>query len=531
MLCQFRAGDTRGTHTRGSAGTYIDQDGRVQSAASGAERITWLDLNGDGIREAYLLMEEARTQAAATPEDFSTWDTFGPPTVTGSKPDPAGGTGAYLLDDNAGSAEYIKSDVVFTGDGTKTLLVHMKAGTSALSQIWLLDNTAPATRHSVSVTWDSDGVPTLASIAGSGTRFEPLKLVDGWWLIAITAENVVAANTNQFRIYPADAIPLGSVFIYGANAWDAEYPSSYQGPSLGSRSADQRDIPIATPPKTQHNWSLYVRISSPWTEPTTVVDDEVFLLLSDEAGNFSGADRIDLFRQNVAAEYNTRWTSPLEGTVTPSFTPAFGVFDLTVRHRNRDHSLRLDIDAAEGSWGATPDTHGDSAKDHDTVRLAGVGSYCVELLLISRTHPSRADLAIRSRFPYVTWNDGAEGFLASGVPRLEGWNPDRASIDDRAFALADGGAFRTVFRTDYLATFALPNLRASELTMALRLKDHLVGGGTVVVVTQDKDNNVYSAKVAPGTEPDLEFTDPVNVEYALRLALRNNAASPMLVRY
>jgi len=241
--------------TRATVGVYIDRDGVLRNAASGVPRVTWLDLDGDGVREPYLLSEPTRTQLITSPEDFSAWGVIGTPSRTSGQADPRGGTGAYLLEADAVDEGVIHS-ADFTGDGEKVVSLRLRAGTAAVSRVQVWDATAGGgtDRHSVSVTWATLAV---ATIAGTGTNYVLKPLGGGWYRLAFSVAGVVADNDNQLRIFAAGGGATGTVYIYGANAWDASVPSSYQGPSLATRNADLISLPLGV--GTRARLSLYWR--------------------------------------------------------------------------------------------------------------------------------------------------------------------------------------------------------------------------------------------------------------------------------
>lgn len=238
----------RATFSRASAGNYVNHSGVGQSATLNTLRVEWVDLDGDGIRETpgYLL-EGARTQLNANPENFGAWAVTGTPVLTSGQADPFGGTAAYLLaDDDAAAVEFIMQNVTYTGDATKAVSLFAKPGSLATQDARLRDTTAGASRHHITITWAS-GVPTLSTAAGAGVLFTPVLLNGGWYAIAFNANGVVAANNNRIEVFAGSAFVAGNVgngYIFGVNTWNAPFASSYQGPTLAARSADIFTIPL-----------------------------------------------------------------------------------------------------------------------------------------------------------------------------------------------------------------------------------------------------------------------------------------------
>lgn len=105
------------------------------------------------------------------------------------------------------------------------------------------------------------------------------------------------------------------------------------------------------------------------------------------------------------------------------------------------------------------------------------------------------------------------------------------SVGHFEVALGTGVTSKFEFREDYTVTFEVHNLRPAQLTVALRLKAHLLNGGTCTVTVGDAAGNVYTCRLAPGTVPSIRLVDPQLVEYAMTLALKNTAAAVLLASY
>jgi hypothetical protein len=135
----------------------------------------------------------------------------------------------------------------------------------------------------------------------------------------------------------------------------------------------------------------------------------------------------------------------------------------------------------------------------------------------------------------ISFNDGSAATLENDAPepfdRFSGWTPDIDPVGPTDAALGTGISFHWTFRNDYLASLELPFLQASTLAVALRLKRHLLNGGTCTVTTGDNGSNVYTCRLAPGSAPEIEYTDRRMVEYTLKLRLKNTAAAPLVCIY
>lgn len=135
----------------------------------------------------------------------------------------------------------------------------------------------------------------------------------------------------------------------------------------------------------------------------------------------------------------------------------------------------------------------------------------------------------------IDFNDGTSATLQSPVPapgnRFHGWTPDIDPVAHREVALGTGATSQFLFRTDYLARFEIRNLRPAQHAVALRLKAHLLNGGSCTVTTADAGGTTYTCTIAPGSVPELVFTDERMVEFTMRLALKNASAAAMICSY
>lgn len=229
---------------RGLPGTLVSPVGAID--ASGVLR----DRHYEGMLRTTLL-ESGRTQLVTNPENFAAWTVEGTPVLTSGQADPMGGTAAYLLDDDSAVAfERIKQNVAFTGDGTKAMALFIRQGSTTQNFVSLFDTTV-GSKIVISITWTA-GVPALGINSGSGTVYPPESYGNGWYRISWSVNSVVATNTNQFYInstFGNSTGETGTLYIFGANAWNAAFPSSYQGPSLTTRNIDDFSWPYLYKPQ------------------------------------------------------------------------------------------------------------------------------------------------------------------------------------------------------------------------------------------------------------------------------------------
>lgn len=199
-----------------------------------------------------LLLEPAGTNLCIRSQEFDTWTDLGGVTVSADAvPAPDRTVTADLLTASTTSAARLR-DSTFTGDGTKAFSVFLKYGSSLYQRLHVRDFTASVNRHIVQVLWVA-GVPTLSTVLGSGTLFEPEALGNGWYRVAFSADGIVAANSNQFRIYPdaTGGVGTNGTYVWGAQTENAAVPSSYMptAASTVTRSADSLYFPFTAAPQ------------------------------------------------------------------------------------------------------------------------------------------------------------------------------------------------------------------------------------------------------------------------------------------
>jgi hypothetical protein len=150
------------------------------------------------------------------------------PVVTGGKPDPFGGTGAYEIDDDAAVNEFRLKGLPATVAALPAwITVFAKQGTSSESTILLIDQTTATSLLRINITW-SGGVPSISGLVGS--LHQAIAVGNGWYLFVGLSLAVVPANTNQLRLYPTrigTGTETGSTLFYMRNVVLLDYLSPY----------------------------------------------------------------------------------------------------------------------------------------------------------------------------------------------------------------------------------------------------------------------------------------------------------------
>jgi hypothetical protein len=222
---QYEVGSTATTYTRNNGGVYPPR----------------FDYDPVTLAPKGLLIEEQRTNLAAHSENFSSWSATSLTVTTNTTVAPDGTTTADTLTPSA-TGGVVSQGIGFTGDGTKSVSVFLKAGTSGTTLYFLRDTTAGVTRGTATITWTA-GVPSAVASAG-GTIEAVENYGNGWYRIELILVGVIAANVNQLRIQPDSVVGTDTVIAWGAQAENGAFATSYI-PTVASqvtRAADQCSI-------------------------------------------------------------------------------------------------------------------------------------------------------------------------------------------------------------------------------------------------------------------------------------------------
>lgn len=306
-----------GVLTRATKGWARDASGYLYQQQNNMPRWEW-----DPVAAVMgLLVEPASTNLATYSELFSNaaWVKNGTTAVTAGQSDPYGTSVAFLVTTTSnGDSMYIA--VTFTGDGTKAASIYLRAGTAAVSEVAIFDNTAAATRVRVRATW-SGGVPTLSIVAGSGTLFPVEPWAGGWYRIKFSGDNVVAANANRIYLYPGGASGQGTVYGFGADPEDLLGCSGYMPTSgaTATRNTEWLQFPLVLTPAQLaayggFSWYEQYIIRRPWDASTTTDVTNI--------GNLSVASVNALLMGVLSGTgFSSRWNTP-GGNLSTTPNPA-----------------------------------------------------------------------------------------------------------------------------------------------------------------------------------------------------------------
>lgn len=140
-------------------------------------------------------------------------------------------------------------------------------------------------------------------------------------------------------------------------------------------------------------------------------------------------------------------------------------------------------------------------------------------------------MAFTGNIPNISFTDGIGAATCSCYgPRFDNWQPSVLDYGTQPQSLGTGITYKTIFRTDYTATFDISYLRPKDLPVALRLKQWLEKGNSVTVQTFDVNSAVYSAVIDGTKLPKFKY-NAQQMRYTLSLSLLNTAAAQMVCQY
>lgn len=563
VILNYSPGDSASvTFTRVSSGTAINTLGQVFVVGNNVLRIQYEDLDGDQVREKPgFLIENARTQRALSNNTFSgtgsSWFYVGPVTINSGYVNVGAFDLSKISDTSVVSGSYIGFN--YNGFTNKPWAAGDGIGVKPYSFFWtksdsegslgsgfnLTDTTdASNTRFSATVKGNVDGSPQIIMTSGTFIGWEELLQVGGRRIFRLHFQTGVVnpANEHIVRISPCNFSPadIGDVIVGGLQIEDiGEHGTSLIWPlttnvaSSFTRTIDTLTLPVDFLPQdltvlVEHARPVYSGISNITTSPGLMAISQVVpgaslfvqvgnpisygLNIRDGAANILGATTsIPAGRkQTVVGQYRDLTVSG-RAKLT-----ANGVFNDTVGTTLTGFQR----------WGEQVFYVG--ARIGSNPRLNGV----ITRVVVAKGLLSWLEMQHLEDRPYISWTDSSgRANLTLSLPRFSNWSPTLNEFMDTASVVGTGVRYKTVYRTDYLASTTANNMKAADLALVMRLKQHLTGGGTVYVVTNDTKGTAYEAKLSPDGDVVINFTNPQVQEYSVGLDFKNVAAAPMVVYY
>ena len=219
-----------------TSGSASDQVARVEYDASG---------NPLG-----LLVEEQRTNLLTQSSDLTHSDwTASNVGVTANQVDPAGGTGAFLIEDSSTNYGLVRQQVTGVAGSTYTASLFVKQTASAASELLIRFKGLTEANRDCNLdtsTGDISGSPDIA-----------VQDYNGWWRISVTT-TLVSATTLEFTVYPAHASSFngtpdatatttaGTHIVYGPQVEAGEGATSYIPTTSGSVTRLKDVITVST---------------------------------------------------------------------------------------------------------------------------------------------------------------------------------------------------------------------------------------------------------------------------------------------
>jgi hypothetical protein len=212
--------------SRSSIGTYVDENGIIQTAIADQPRFDHDPTTGESLG---LLVEESRTNSLTNSEHINTgWLYQGgmtaPTTTTAEAPD--GGLDARLFTSTGGR---VRQDRTLAA-AVYTLSVYYKPNTDTTLQLFLFNSGASA-----NVTFDTTNPSNPTVSSGSGVMVDA---GGGWFRASVTTSAATDGAAIESMIY------TDSGYLWGAQLEAGSFPTSYI-PTTGTaltRSADVASI-------------------------------------------------------------------------------------------------------------------------------------------------------------------------------------------------------------------------------------------------------------------------------------------------
>lgn len=134
--------------------------------------------------------------------------------------------------------------------------------------------------------------------------------------------------------------------------------------------------------------------------------------------------------------------------------------------------------------------------------------------------------------PGIDFTDGAgAATLTNPSPRFSSWIPDVDPWADREHIEATKATVEFLLTDRAVVSFSITQLGPSQQATILRLKRHLMAGGTVTVRTEDLAARTYTCGLRSGTLPQIGY-DPERMHYSISLELvRTDSDAGMLCIY
>jgi len=246
-LNDYMTGQNLITFSRSSIGTYVDENGIIQTATADTPRFDHDPTTGESLG---LLVEEARTNINDYSVDTSSWTntTGGSISITlnaGIAPDNT--NTATLIATSTGSG-FIGNAASYTSGSTYTFSAYFKAGTGDQATILLTSSGGTAGRwnngtSNLERTFDlTNGTSSTSGFAVPPTDWSIVDAGNGWWRCSITATATLTFTATQQLA--RNTVGNTTFYGWGWQIEEGDFATSYI-PTTGTaltRSADDVSI-------------------------------------------------------------------------------------------------------------------------------------------------------------------------------------------------------------------------------------------------------------------------------------------------
>jgi hypothetical protein len=307
--------------SRGSSATRVNEQGLIESIASGLPRIDYSSGFGS------LLLEPQRANVVTQSVDFSSWNAFRATLTDNATTSPDGASNAAVLTEDTTSNSHPINNSFSTSSGVSyTFSIFVKKGSRRYLQIFALNGGNP-----IYYDLENKSVGSGGSVEDYGSGW--LRLIYTYTTNSTSAEFYIQPSINGTSvIYTGDG--SSAVYLYGAQLEQGSYATSYI-PTNGSTVTRSADVANNSGNADLFNDSegvLYAEIAALYNDGTN---------RSISISDSTGANRIELRLATTddRIQYNARTSSVTQASI---FTDAYDVLDynkIAVVYKDNDFRL------------------------------------------------------------------------------------------------------------------------------------------------------------------------------------------------
>lgn len=550
ILLNFTPGDEAAvTFTRLSSGTAINALGQVFTANPDVMRIQYEDLDGDGIRETPgLLLEGSRTNYVlrSNEADNAYWGIQRASISANSATAPDGTSTADKMIEDASvsnSHQTFGNPVTITMGETISVSRFFKANTRTKVRLGAWDGNTNTQGFFTNFDLTAGTVGSGSAFGGGTNQGAAItQLGDGWYRCMARGTVGSGFATADFAVRMLDATGqesytgdgVSGFYMWGAMLERAPFWSSFVATSATTvtRAADSLTLPFTF---GLTDMTALAEIPRPVYADLTG-DIGIYPGIMDIGNNAVLFNRLyfDGITRLVNSDIQTSGTSSFGQRSIPAGTTITAVAQW--KDFATGGQTALNVGAGQSVFGTVASIH--TSYGSQTLRIGGMTPATYNLygvitrLVIARGLLTTLDMQALADRPYISWNDSTgRGQLTLTLPRFSSWTPDLVEAADSAVVVGTGVRYKTLYRTDYVATMVANNMKAVDLPLVMRLKQHLTNGGVAYVSTNDAKGNTYEVRLTAEGTVAISFANNQTQEYSISLDVKNTDAAPLLAYY